>query len=290
MFTACCNCLCSWLRQMGQRLCPATPTLRRDCRSCPALHRSLRFTRPSLHAWLDGRSVPSQSRQPGHFTLPQKSKGSCREEPGDPAHTMDAERALFKLRGKAWHPHERWKEYEQQRQADPLEAAAGAATEQPHTRRQQQSWRWQRAEALEAVRRHPATAATAALVATYASLHLAMAGFHLLRRRFLRRLLLDLCPVLQQLGQTYWLDSGQGAGLGRLRLPLVLLHLLLLLPMQQRRPRFYCTSKRPCLCCWRPPFITRLFLSACSALQAACWASTETATSSYMPMRSTWLC
>ena len=39
--------------------------------------------------------------------------------------------------------------------------------------------------------------------------------FHHTRRRFLRQLLLDLCPALEACGATYWVDFGSLLGIHR---------------------------------------------------------------------------
>ena len=52
-------------------------------------------------------------------------------------------------------------------------------------------------------------------LAAYAALRLTIRAFHKLRRRALRRLLLDLLPPLDAAGTTHWLDYGSLLGLHR---------------------------------------------------------------------------
>ena len=51
--------------------------------------------------------------------------------------------------------------------------------------------------------------------AAYATVRGGIEGFHLLRRRFLRGLLLDVCAALDALGQTWWIDFGCLLGIHR---------------------------------------------------------------------------
>jgi hypothetical protein len=59
----------------------------------------------------------------------------------------------------------------------------------------------------------PLTALSA--LSAYAALRLTIRAFHTLRRRTLRRLLLDLSPALDAAGATHWLDYGSLLGLHR---------------------------------------------------------------------------
>lgn len=70
-------------------------------------------------------------------------------------------------------------------------------------------------ERAAAAARHPVTAAAMAAAAAYAAALAGVAVFQRSRRSFLRRLLLDLGPALDSLGQAYWVDFGGLLGLTR---------------------------------------------------------------------------